>query len=156
MTPWPDEFPRRALEDVEAESREQVAALQPEPVAKYTPPNVDVEPVPGAEEEKFELRNYESPTVEQRPRPAMPLDNERDILQYLRFVVEDDYDLSTISQAIEQAHGRIRRISLHTPYLFEMVKLQNLYSKKTPGTGANATEKRQLLEKIDKWLSSAK
>jgi hypothetical protein len=156
VVPWPDEFPRLALEDVEAEAREKVAALEPEPVAKYAPPNVDIEPVPGAEEEKFELRNYESPTVEQRSLPSMPLDNERDILQYLRFVVEDDYDLPAISQAIEQAHARIRRLSLHTPYLFEMVKLQNLYSKKAPGTGANATEKRQLLEKIDKWMSSAK
>ncbi|MFX0105638.1 MAG: hypothetical protein ACFE75_09115 [Candidatus Hodarchaeota archaeon] len=108
-------------------------------------------------QEKFELETLKSDKVELKPLPNPPKADIKQILLYLKNIIENNYEMRSIGQAFEIARETIRQIGVsstttHQNKIWEMSKYANIYLKKEPGFGLSVKEKQELILKIDKWL----
>ena len=158
FTEWPEQFKRRSLQEIETLSNQpqksplykaKEPVLSPEPAGSHTA--VTLKHV----EERFDLRTQVNPTVLSRPLPPVPSKSAPEILNFLIGLVQQNYEMLILGQALEKARDNIRKIAMHTSYLFEMSKYANLYQKKAPRIGLNALEKREITERLQKWLIEA-
>jgi hypothetical protein len=160
FTAWPDTIKRRSLQEVETEiSSKPVKGPLYKP-KEFTLPQknvipekntVKLKPIP----QNFNIRTQINPNVESRAVPSVPTKSAPEILNYLLDLVQNDYETRAIGDAMEKARDNIRKIALHTSYLFELSKYANLYQKKAAKIGLSALEKREIKEKIQKWLIEA-
>ncbi|MFX0155919.1 MAG: hypothetical protein ACFE9Q_15460 [Candidatus Hodarchaeota archaeon] len=108
-------------------------------------------------QEQFELETLKSEKVEFKPLPDSPKADIKQILLYLKKVIEENYEMRSIGQAFEIARESMRLIGVngtttHQTKIWEMSKYANIYLKKESGFGLSAKEKHELILKIDKWL----
>ena len=90
--------------------------------------------------EKFELETLKSEKVELKPLPNPPKPDIKQILLYLKQVIENNYDLRSIVQAFEIARETSRQMGVsstttHQTKIWEMSKYANIYLKKESGFG---------------------
>jgi hypothetical protein len=109
------------------------------------------------EQETFEIDRLKSETVEFKPLPPSPKPDIKHILQYLKKVIEENYEMRSVGQAFELARESARQMgvsatTLHQAKIWEMSKYSNIYIKKERGFGLPQKEKADLIRKIDKWL----
>ncbi|MFX1377134.1 MAG: hypothetical protein ACFFA0_15115 [Promethearchaeota archaeon] len=107
--------------------------------------------------EKFELETLKSEKVEVKTLPNPPVADIKQILLYLKNVIEQDYEMQSIGKAFEIARERMRQIGISSTTtqqkkIWEMSKYANIYMKKEPGFGLPQKEKQELLQKIDSWF----
>ena len=109
------------------------------------------------EQEAFEIDTLKSETVEYKPLPPLPEADIKQILRYLKTVIEENYEMCSVGQAFEFARERARQMgvsatTLHQAKIWEMSKYANIYIKKESGYGLPEKDKIDLIRKVDKWL----
>jgi hypothetical protein len=109
------------------------------------------------EQEAFELETLKSGTVEVKPLPPPPEADIKQILLYLKQVIEENHDMRSIGRAFELAREKARQMgvsatTLHQAKIWEMSKYANIYVKKDPSLGLPEKEKANLARKIDEWI----
>ncbi len=154
---WPREYPRYNKEQIEIKPPIEQPILQPgvrimgsssqasipEKIETYVPP---------VEQEKFTLRIDKSEKVEIKPIPPPPMGNIEEILLYLRRIIEENYEMRAIGTVFGLARDALKKIVLHSDYLWEMSKIANIYQKKEAYYGLSPRNKNDLLEKLDNWI----
>lgn len=109
------------------------------------------------EQEPFKLETLKSESVELKPLPPPPKPDIKQILQYLKKIIEENYEMRSIGQAFELAREIARQMgvsatTLHQAKIWEMSKYANIYIKKEQGFGLSKKEKGDLVRKLDEWL----
>jgi len=156
---WPMQFKRKAKKEpitlpelVEPPSGWDQIDTQSSDISMKGP--VEIQEV---EQETFELETLKSQSVELKPLPPLPKADIKLILQYLKKVIEENYEMRSIGQAFELAREVAMKMgvsatTLHQTKIWEMSKYANIYIKKDPGFGLPVKEKVDLARKLDEWL----
>ncbi|MFX1409905.1 MAG: hypothetical protein ACFFA6_06115, partial [Promethearchaeota archaeon] len=153
---WPVQFKRKAKKEpkvlprlVEQTSDSNLIDIQ----------GSDIGTIPTQEitQEAFELDTLKSENVEVKPLPSPPKADIKQILLYLKKVIEENYEMRSIGHAFELAREIARQMSvssstLHQKKIWEMSKYANIYIKKEQGFGLSEKEKGDLIRKLDEWL----
>ncbi|MFX1373257.1 MAG: hypothetical protein ACFFCE_15490 [Promethearchaeota archaeon] len=113
--------------------------------------------LPDYKPEKFELDTLKSEKVQFKSLPTPPKADTKEILLYLKKLIEENYEMRLIGQAFEIARETMRQIGVnstktHQAKIWEMSKYANIYLKKEPTFGLPIKEKQELIKKIDSWL----
>jgi hypothetical protein len=152
---WPMEFKRKAKKEPPGLPKivQQPIYLQQKDIQSKDAP---VE-ISDYKEEKFELKTMKSDEVEFKPLPNPPKADVKQILLYLKNVIEENYEMRSLGQAFEIARECMRQIGVSATTteqkkIWEMSKYANIYIKKEPGSGLSLREKQELTLKIGKWL----
>jgi len=153
---WPTQFKRRAKKEP------KILPKLVEPPAEWTKevvPSSDIGlmEIREIEQESFELDTLKSASVGVKPLPPPPKADIKQILLYLKMVIEENYEMRSIGQALELARESARQLgvsatTLHQKKIWEMSKYANIYVKKEPGFGLPEKEKVDLARMLDKWL----
>ena len=107
--------------------------------------------------EKFEIDTLKSEKVEFKPLPDRPDADIKQILFYLKRVIEENYEVQSIGRAFEIGRESMRQLGVAATKtqqnkIWEMSKYANIYSKKELGYGLSIREKQELIQKIEEWL----
>jgi len=120
-------------------------------------PDAKIKVTPEYKQEKFEIETFKSEKVASKPLPNPPTADIKQILQYLKQVIEENFEMRSIGQAFEIARESMRQIGVsatttHQTKIWEMSKYANIYLKKEPNLGLSSKEKQELSQKINSWL----
>ena len=160
ITPWPDEIP--ALKHSMPSSGpvpSEIKGLSDKPYEGPEFKEIDVGNYQSGAEiqgDQFELREFAHKKVPTKPLPDIPTNDITEILEVIQKMVNDDYPILDIGKSIAIGRDNIRKITLHTEFMFEMGKWANIYSKKEAGIAFNTREKERFLEIVDGWVKTAK
>ncbi len=153
---WPIQFKRKAKKEplVPPKMVEQPIYLQQNDTRS---PEVKIAATPEYKQEKFELETLKSEKVEFKSLPNPPVADIKQILTYLKKVIEENYEMRSIGQAFEIARESMRQIGVsatttHQTKIWEMSKYANIYLKKDPSFGLPLKEKQELIQKVDSWF----
>ncbi len=171
ITNWPEQFKRKTKKEIKEKPEtkeiketqetpvipkmvEQPASLQQNNIQDSSTESIKM---PEYEQEKFELKSLQSETVKSKKLPPPPEVNVKQIFEYLKKVIEEDYDMRSIGQAFEIGRESMRQIGVssriaHQKEIWEMSKYANIYVKKELGLGLPPKEKDDLLQKLNNWL----
>ncbi|KKL63300.1 hypothetical protein LCGC14_2176480, partial [marine sediment metagenome] len=137
---------------------EQPASLQQNNIQDSS---TEVIKMPEYEREVFEFKSLHSETVESKKLPPPPEVNVKEIFEYVKKVVEEDYEMCTIGEAFEIARECMRQTGVSSTIanqkeIWQMSKYANLYKKKGANLGLPPKEKEEIMKKIDIWLLKSK
>ena len=157
---WPIQFKRKAKKEpevlprfVEQPPESDLIGIQSSDISKIE--TVEIREV--EQEEAFELDTLKSEHVEVKSLPHPPKADIKQILLYLKKIIEENYEMQSIGQAFELARETARQMgvsatTLHQAKIWEMSKYANIYLKKEPSFGLPAKEKQELILKVDSWF----
>ncbi|MFX1358142.1 MAG: hypothetical protein ACFFA8_12790 [Promethearchaeota archaeon] len=153
---WPVEFQRKVKKEPIVIPKLVEPPSDWDQVQVQTP-DIKTPEIREIEQEAFELDTLKSEIVELKPLPSPPEADIKQILLYLKNVIEGDYEMHSIGQAFELARETARQMgvsatTLHQKKIWEMSKYANIYIKKESGLGLSKKETADLLLKVDKWL----
>jgi hypothetical protein len=153
---WPIQFKRKAKKG---------PIVPPEIVQHHTylkqnatqSSDVKITVSPEYKQEKFEIETLKSEKVAFKLLPYPPAADIKQILQYLKHVIEENFEMRSIGKAFEIARESMRQIGVsatttHQTKIWEMSKYANIYLKKEPSLGLSSKEKQELSQKINSWL----
>ena len=153
---WPVQFKRKAKKEtpVLSKTEEYPAYLLQNDIQQ---PSISPIKIPDHKQEKFELETLKSKKVESKPLPNPPKPDVKQILLYLRKVIDEDYEMRSIGQAFEIARESMRQIGVSATTteqkkIWEMSKYANIFLKKEPNYGLPLKEKQELLRTVGKWI----
>ncbi|MFW9970931.1 MAG: hypothetical protein ACFFDF_12100 [Candidatus Odinarchaeota archaeon] len=153
---WPVLFKRKARKEPQVLPR---GIEQPEYLRKNGIQSTNISPsrIIDYTQEKFVIDTLKSEKVEYKPLPNPPNAEVKEILLYLKKVIEEDYEMRSIGKAFEIARESMRQIGVSATTteqkkIWEMSKYANIYLKKVPNLGLPLKEKQELIQKIDEWL----
>jgi len=153
---WPIQFKRKTKKEpsITPKMVEQPVYLKQNdiPISK-----IRTSEIPDYKQEKFELETLKSEKVEFKSLPNPPAADIKQILLYLKKVIEENYEMRSIGQAFEIARESMRQIGVSSTTtqqkkIWEMSKYANIYLKKEPSFGLPAKEKQELILKVDSWF----
>ena len=103
-------------------------------------PDAKIKVTPEYKQEKFEIETLKSEKVASKPLPNPPTADIKQILQYLKQVIEENFEMRSIGQAFEIARESMRQIGVsatttHQTKIWEMSKYANIYLKKETNIG---------------------
>ncbi|MBY9007819.1 MAG: hypothetical protein KGD63_13840 [Candidatus Lokiarchaeota archaeon] len=154
IVPWPISFKRR--KEAEIVHFKSNSEENQENQINNSPSNIyNIEGYNTPKNDDFILKTMRCEFVKSRSLPQMPTTNIKDILFYLRSIINDNYDMPTIGLALEIARDNLRKLALHLDYMWEMSKLANIYKRKNPNLSLSQKERFKLLEKIEAWINNA-
>ncbi len=156
---WPMQFKRKAKKEPIMLPRvveQPIVSDQVDIQTSYIPKIGTVE-IREIEQEAFELETLKSEKVELKSLPPPPKPDIKQILQYLKKIIEENYEMQSIGKAFELARETARQMgvsstTLHQKKIWEMSKYANIYIKKEQGFGLPEKEKEDLVRKLDEWL----
>ncbi|MFX0145074.1 MAG: hypothetical protein ACFE9C_13495 [Candidatus Hodarchaeota archaeon] len=153
---WPTIFKRKAKKEPQILPR---GVEQPLYLQKDVMQSTDIKPVRISDykQEEFEINILKSEKVEYKPLPNPPIAEVKEILLYLKRVIEENYEMRSVGKAFEIARESMRQIGVSSTTteqkkIWEMSKYANIYMKKEPNLGLPLKEKQELSQKINKWL----
>ncbi|MFX1314400.1 MAG: hypothetical protein ACFE9T_00920 [Promethearchaeota archaeon] len=153
---WPIKFKRKARRESKVLPR---LVEQPSVSDQIDIQSSDIEIMPIQEitQEAFELDTLKSENVEFKPLPPPPKADIKQIILYLKKLIEENYEMRSIGHAFELAREIARQMgvsltTLHQKKIWEMSKYANIYIKKEQGFGLPEKEKVDLIRKLDEWL----
>ena len=154
---WPTLFKRKTKDELESTVVIDNTKKEINQDNKYkSPMNIyNIEGYNTPKNEDFVLKTMRSEFVKSRPLPQIPTTSIKEILFYLRSIINDNYDMPSIGLALEIARDNLRKLALHLDYMWEMSKLANLYKRKNPNLSLSQKEKFELLERIESWIANA-
>jgi len=159
FTGWPMQFSRKAKKKsiVLPKFVETPLEWDQIDVKRSTISDLRTTEIREVEQESFELDRLKSETVEKKPLPPAPKPDIKQILLYLKQVIEGNYEMLSIGQAFELARETARKMgvsatTIHQAKIWEMSKFANIYIKKEPGFGLPEKEMGDLILKVDKWI----
>lgn len=163
---WPKKFKRKKIEEKKTPKIQVKQSSEMYDMDTLEPTD---RPIPETEDyresrEDFELRILKNPKVEIKAVPNAPTGDAEEIFYYLKYVLEENFDMPSIGRAFEMARDNLRKISLQSeldkkPYqneMWEMSKTSNIYQKEKAGYGLNERDKTAVLEKVDSWIEVIK
>ncbi|MFX1277204.1 MAG: hypothetical protein ACFFBP_05945 [Promethearchaeota archaeon] len=153
---WPIQFPRKAVEIPQPLPK----VIEPSEYLQKANNKGSINAIPqktNYEREHFELDVLKSEKIEFKPLPSPPAANIKEIMNYLKKVVVENYEMRSIGSAFEIARDKMRQISIGSiselqKDIWEMSKYANIYSKKEQNMGLPIKDQKELLEKINEWL----
>jgi flagellar biosynthesis GTPase FlhF len=153
---WPVQFKRKAKKEP-VKLPKLVEPLTSWDQTKPQLSDISTPEIREIEQEAFEIDRLKSESVELKPLPPSPKPDIKQILRYLKSVIEENYEMRSIGQAFEIARESARKMgvsatTIHQAKIWEMSKFANIYIKKEPRFGLPEKEKTDLIRKIDKWL----
>ena len=150
---WPEKFKRKEVKKVEP------ATSYKETHAKFMQTqDIDISQMPktyekmGDDIDKFELRTKKSEFAENKKLPPAPEGNIEDIFLYLKYVIEENYEMQAIGKAFDMARDSLRKMVLQSDSMWEMSKYANIYQKKPPNLSLPLRDENEIIDKIDGWL----
>ncbi len=153
---WPIQFKRKAKKEplITPKMVEEPVYLQQNDIRST---QIRTTKTPDYKQEEFELKTLKSEKVEFKPLPNQPAADIKQIVLYLKKVIEEDYEMRSIGQAFEIARESMRQIGISSTTtqqkkIWEMSKYANIYLKKEPSFGLPAKEKQELILKVDSWF----
>ncbi|MFX0073067.1 MAG: hypothetical protein ACFFAO_18470 [Candidatus Hermodarchaeota archaeon] len=158
---WPVEFKRNTKDNLEISAVYKEIKEHPPIIRDKDSSKSQIEDLTEELEKKvskkdsFELRTLKRLVIEPKSLPKAPKDDITAILTYLRDVIDQDYDMQSIGEAFDKARDNLRKLILQSKFMWEMSKYANIYQREEPNLGLNQKEKRELLEKVDSWISKA-
>jgi len=162
ITSWPKSIPSLETLNLNIDKYGLPSKVPPISNKPYEGPeyaNVDVKNYKlggSTQEEQYELREFSHQKPSLKPLPTIPTRNIVEILEIIREIINEDYGILDIGKSLAIARDNIRKITLHTEFLFEMGKYANIYSKSEPNIAFNHKEKGRFLEIVDEWIKMAK
>jgi hypothetical protein len=153
---WPVQFQRKAKKEPQVLTREDTYTAYLLEKDTQQPSISPVKP-PDYKQENFELETLKSKRVDFKALPNPPNLDVKQILVYLRQVINADYEMKAVGQAFEIARESMRQIGVSATTseqkkIWEMSKYANIYLKKEPNLGLPLKEKEELLLTIGKWI----
>ncbi len=109
--------------------------------------------VEAAGRENFQLRKMQRSATDKKVLPECPQGNVEEIFLYLKYVVDENFDMPSVGKAFEVARESIRKISLQSKYLRLMSRWANQYSLKQAGLSLSPKEKEVVMHDIDGWIT---
>ncbi len=153
---WPIQFKRKAKKEPQVLSRKEE---YPAYLLEKDTQRPSISPIKTQDynQEKFELETLKSKKVESKALPSPPKPDVKQIILYLRKVINEDYEMRSIGKAFEIARESMRQIGVSATTteqkkIWEMSKYANIYSKKEPNLGLSLKEKQELILKVDTWI----
>ncbi|MFX1297735.1 MAG: hypothetical protein ACFFD2_23170 [Promethearchaeota archaeon] len=151
---WPERFKRKTKEQLELSAIQSTLKLTNNIEKLIQPPNEDISELPKrGKDASFELRTMKKQIVEGKLLPKVPESSIKEILHFLKKIIEENYEMRAIGKAFEISRDNIRKIFLHWDNIWELSKLANIYQRKEEKLGLSYKEKNELLEKIDRWIA---
>ncbi len=156
---WPRELERKEKPIVEKISSPQpimyqsnIKQAEPSSYEQSTTPLIHQEPT--RNDEQFQLRMEKSEKVEIKTLPIPPMDNLENILIYIRDVIEQNFDMPSIGRAFGLARDNLKILYPveHHKIKWELSKFQNIYEKKERFMGISPKDKKDILERMNKWI----
>ncbi|UCD01841.1 MAG: hypothetical protein JSV23_02140, partial [Promethearchaeota archaeon] len=136
---WPIQFKRKAKKEPQVLPRtvEPTIYTHEHDIQRSDIRTVEIKDY---KQERFELETLKSEKVEFKPLPNPPEADIKQILLYLKGVIENNYEMRSIGKAFEIARETTRQIGVsttttHQKKMWEMSKYANIYLKKEPGFG---------------------
>ena len=156
FTSWPIQYKRKAKKEPPATPKR----VQPPEYLQQSDiqsSQIRTTVIPDYKQEKFELETLKSEIVEFKLLPNPPEADIKQILLYLKKVIEENYEMRSIGQAFEISRDKMRQIGISSTTtqqtkIWEMSKYANIYLKKDSSFGLPAREKQELAQIVDKWL----
>jgi hypothetical protein len=120
-------------------------------------PDTKISDISEFKPEKFELDTLKSEKVELKPLPNPPTADIKQILSYLKTVIDGNFEMRSIGKAFEIARESMRQLGVsatttHQTKIWEMSKYANIYIKKESNLGLAIKEKQELIQKVGSWL----
>ncbi|HMF34381.1 MAG TPA: MAP7 domain-containing protein [Candidatus Lokiarchaeia archaeon] len=109
--------------------------------------------IEAAEKESYELRHLQRGTGAQKQLPQAPTGDLEEIFLYLKYIIDEGYDLPSVGRAFEYARESLKKIQLTSTYVREMSRWANQFVLKAAGVGLSAKEKTVVLRDVDAWLA---
>ncbi|MBN1215950.1 MAG: hypothetical protein JXA99_10995 [Candidatus Lokiarchaeota archaeon] len=111
---------------------------------------------PARDEKQFQLRMEKTEKVEVKSLPLPPRDNLENILDYVKNVIEQNFDMPSSGRAFGMARDNLAILYPveHQKIKWELSHLQNIYEKKERFIGFSPKDKKEILEKIDGWIKN--
>ncbi len=103
--------------------------------------------------ESFQLRKMQRSATDKKTLPECPQGNIEEIFLYLKYVVDENFDMPSVGKAFEIARESVRKISLQSKYLRLMSRWANQYSLKQAGLSLSPKEKEVVMHDIDDWIT---
>lgn len=103
--------------------------------------------------ESFQLRKMQRSATDKRTLPECPQGNIEEIFLYLKYLVDENFDMPSVGKAFEIARESVRKISLQSKYLRLMSRWANQYSLKQAGLSLSPKEKEVVMHDIDGWIT---
>ncbi|GAB4326822.1 MAG: hypothetical protein Kow0069_33560 [Promethearchaeota archaeon] len=164
---WPEDLPRPRLDSNVAEDARTTAVtpdlkrLVREFHQKVQTAEVDPSQATGAKvdaevRESYQLRRLERPDVPAKTLPDSPRRDLEEILLYLKWVVEEDYDLPSVAAAFDMAREAIRDFNLNYVHLRELSRVHNRFRAGPAGKGLSVKEKEEVSRDVDAWLEEVR
>ncbi len=154
---WPIQYPRRARE--EPQPLPPIIQQYADYLQKGTYQGADNEKIkqPHYERDYFEINALKAGKVQFKSLPAPPEVDIKKILNYLKEIIQGEYEMRLIGTAFEIARDKMRQISISSisglqKNIWEMSKYANIYSKKESNLGLPIKDKNELLERVHKWI----
>ena len=159
---WPREFERKEKPVVEKLESHQPIMYQSNLNNIENPSSNEMNitqiqhQAPLREEKQFQLRMEKSEKVEIKTLPLPPRDNLENIINYIKDVVEQNFDMPSIGRAFGMARDNLKILYPveHHKIKWELSKLQNIYEKKERFMGFPPKDKKEILETLNKWIQN--
>ncbi len=162
MVSWPKEIERvervKEIKVVAQPPKEFYAKPEPKISASSAVNNAARESIlknyrePLKDEEKFVLRTVKSETVATKPLPTPPAGDIEEIFLYVKYVIEENFDMRSFSKACGLARDNLRKILLQSDFMWELSKWERLYQTKPANLTLPPKDVKELLEKLDKEI----
>ena len=153
---WPMQFKRKAKKEPPVLPKIVEQSTYPHQ-NEIQSPSISPVKIPDYTQEKYELETLKSEKVEFKTLPNPPKADVKQILLYLKNVIQENYEMRSIGQAFEIARESMRQIGVSATTteqkkIWEMSKYANIYLKKVPNFGLPLKEKQELIQKVSKWI----
>ncbi|MHA1730986.1 MAG: hypothetical protein ACTSU5_03540 [Promethearchaeota archaeon] len=143
--------PRPDLKGLVHDFHRKVDSIDADP-AQSTAASVDA-----AGRETFEIRRQRRERVSEKPLPEAPKGDLEEVLLYLEYVVEENYDVPSVAAAFAKARDSIREsVQFNHPYMFALARVANRYQLGPAGVGLNAREREEVLGEVGRMLSEVR
>jgi hypothetical protein len=163
---WPE--PLRGVPEEKVVAEEEVEAAAQEPAFKEVvhefhrkqasyeeadESQLTATQIEGAEKENFELRQQQRQAGMQKQLPQAPEGDLEEIFLYLKYVIEEGYDLPSVGRAFEYARDSVKKMDLTSTFVRLLSRWANQFVLKSAGVGLSGKEKDAVTRDVDAWIA---
>lgn len=166
IIPWPSSFPeppattgREYLGEGSQAARPDIKDLvhdfqrKVDAMGDVDPTQLTATKVDQVDRSQFQIRSQQRPTVHTKDLPDAPKRDIEELLVYLKWVVDEKFDLPTIAKAFGMARDNLREIQINHPYIFPISRFYNKYQLEEAGQGLSPREEEEISRAVETWLN---
>ena len=155
---WPETFKRKEKKDIEFVPPQEKPQLISEAQLYDPSQHEETEYISTSElidqeqDESFQLRTVKSEKVDIKPLPTPPEGDPEEILLYVKYILDEGFDMKSFAMACGLARDNLRKIMLQSDYMWELSKYERMYRTKPIGMSMPLKDKKKIVQKLDKWI----